>query len=604
MTRHYLMLPGDPSLRARLDHHVDAVVRATGLAGYDVRQSLMRPGPSLLGSMEPAAARRAAEALSAAGYGAAILERTQITGVERPRRVVAASVAEGRAALLDLRGEEVLAIDGSSRVLLVAADLDADPLAASRARSRSADPTEALRELSRGYAVLRVFVEGLERSALIVSGRFNYRSLGERASVSAALNFQILVDALMDCAGEARLDMDFPLADRPPIRVALARDEQHPRLEPFEVHARVARALWLCGASAPPPLVPPDPDPVPDERATAEAAARVMADPERRRSDWRDRLRQLGPLWLYALCGIIALGLIALVLPEGPTESLAILALSSSPLLLYSGLRALLEQREIEDYPTSRARSVAMGKVELSGRTASAVPLRAPWSGVACVWYRWTRQELFVDAEGKKRWRTTGRGDSGDLPFVLEDDTGRVMIDPAGAEVITGRRSTISGSYVSFQGGAPISMPMGRDVRVIEQTLPAGRPIYVLGTARPLRRRGDDRRGALRERLRALKADPERLMAFDADGDGHIDPEEWATAVASVERELLARGLDAAGGEGEGIGAVIGRGEGSRFLISDRSEGELLRGLRLRAAAGLLGGLAAAGAGTWGLLSP
>ncbi len=603
VTRHYLLLPDDPSLRARLDHHVDTIARAAGLAGYDVRQSLMRPGLSLLGSMEPDAARRAAEALAAAGYGATVLERAQIAGVERPRRAVTAAVAGGRAALLDLRGDEILGIDGSSRVLLVAADLDADPLATSRARSRSGDLAEALRDLSRGYAVLRVFVEGSDRSALIVSGRFNYRSLGDRASVSAALNFQVLVEALMDCAGEARLDLDFPLADRPPIRVELARDEQHPRLEAFEVHARVARTLWLDGVAPPPPPAPPEPEPVPDERATADAAARVMADPERRRSDWRDRLRQLGPLWLYALCGLIALGLIASLLPDGPPETLALLALSGSPLPLYAGLRALLELREIEDYPTSRARSVAMGKVELSGQAASAVPLRAPWSGVACVWYRWIRQELSVDPQGKRRWRITGRGDSGDLPFMLDDGTGRVMIDPAGAEVITDRRSVISGSYVSHQGGAPVSMPLGRNVRVIEQTLIAGRPIYVLGTARPLRRRGDDRRGALRERIRALKADPERLMAFDADGDGRIDPEEWATAVASVERELIAQGLDDASGEDEGIAAVIGRGEGARLLISDRSEGELLRGLRLRAAAGLLGGLAAAGASTWVLLS-
>jgi hypothetical protein len=154
---------------------------------------------------------------------------------------------------------------------------------------------------------------------------------------------------------------------------------------------------------------------------------------------------------------------------------------------------------------------------------------------------------------------------------------------------------------MAFHGGSPISVPMAPGTRVVEETLPVGRPLYVLGTARPIRAAGE-RRSQLRQRLRALKADPERLRTFDTDGDGHIDEDEWAAAVEAVELELSeARLADA---REEAHTAVIGRGgEGDLFLISDRSENELLRALTLRAWAGILGGLAAFGGGVWGLLT-
>jgi len=69
-----------------------------------------------------------------------------------------------------------------------------------------------------------------------------------------------------------------------------------------------------------------------------------------------------------------------------------------------------------------------------------------------------------------------------------------------------------------------------------------------------------------------------------------------------VEQALVSERLNA--GAEENFGAVIGRGpEGCLFLISDRSEEELLRGITLRAWAFLLGGVTALGGGVFGLLS-
>jgi len=101
--------------------------------------------------------------------------------------------------------------------------------------------------------------------------------------------------------------------------------------------------------------------------------------------------------------------------------------------LFYRGFRLLARKRLIMNTPTSKIRSAAMGLVEVSGLATGPFTTTAPLTGRPCYYYRtvawqWKR-------EGKNsRWVKVAE-ESFHLPFYLEDNTGRVLVNPQGAEI-------------------------------------------------------------------------------------------------------------------------------------------------------------------------
>ena len=57
--------------------------------------------------------------------------------------------------------------------------------------------------------------------------------------------------------------------------------------------------------------------------------------------------------------------------------------------LFGAGFRAWRRLRLIEDTPTSRVRSMALGRVELAGSAVGKADLEAPFTGTPCVYYRY-----------------------------------------------------------------------------------------------------------------------------------------------------------------------------------------------------------------------
>ncbi|MFH1770987.1 MAG: hypothetical protein ABH828_05545 [archaeon] len=93
------------------------------------------------------------------------------------------------------------------------------------------------------------------------------------------------------------------------------------------------------------------------------------------------------------------------------------------------------QKQMIENIPTSKIRSIAMGLVEIKG---IAEPfrkklLKSPFSEKDCVYYRYTVEE-YRSSGKNSRWVTIASGQSNDF-FNLTDDTGTVLVDPKGAEV-------------------------------------------------------------------------------------------------------------------------------------------------------------------------
>jgi hypothetical protein len=246
--------------------------------------------------------------------------------------------------------------------------------------------------------------------------------------------------------------------------------------------------------------------------------------------------------------------------------------------LIVFGFMVLRRKRLLENVPTSRIRSVAMGFAELAGRAKNRTPLVAPFSGIPCVYYRYLVEEERQRSRGGREWATVDRGESSD-PFYLQDETGALLVDPSGAETVLQR------SYRRVERGEGW---LGRRTRRSEWWIVPGQKLFVAGTVRRLKDAVQERRVALGDRLRALKHDANRMKAFDADHDGQIGTEEWGNAVRTVQDDLV-REEAMAPSEPPEESIAIGKGsDETTFVIAERGEKSLLLRLGLEAAGALL----------------
>lgn len=122
-----------------------------------------------------------------------------------------------------------------------------------------------------------------------------------------------------------------------------------------------------------------------------------------------------------------------LVYINGRLIAYAILGACLGVYLFYRGFVILQRKRLIENTPSSKVHSAAMGLVEISGLACGPSTIPAPISGLSCFFHHSIAWE----------WRREGRGnqwvkvaeETAHVPFFLEDGTGRVLIDPQGAEM-------------------------------------------------------------------------------------------------------------------------------------------------------------------------
>ncbi len=166
-------------------------------------------------------------------------------------------------------------------------------------------------------------------------------------------------------------------------------------------------------------------------------------------------------------------------------------------------LRAGRRLRSLMDTPTSKARGVFIGQVELAGAARRAQPLRSYLAESECVWYRyrveeeWERweTETYTDSKGNKQTRQVRKSGWSEVasggeepPFEVVDETGSVQVRPAGAEVNAERvfSRTVGRGDVLYYAKGPaggISDSTGRR-RFSESAIPQGAPVFVAGRAR------------------------------------------------------------------------------------------------------------------------
>jgi len=160
-----------------------------------------------------------------------------------------------------------------------------------------------------------------------------------------------------------------------------------------------------------------------------------------------------------------------------------------------SGYKSFRRKRLIEDTPTSKIRAIAMGLVEIYGMV---VPykgkiLKSPLTNKDCVYYFFIIEE-YRSSEKGGRWVTIKTG-AKRVPFFLQDDTGKVLVDPEGAQVEVNRdyefysstTKTPPQSIIQFMESSGIRyksfLGLNRSLRFREYFIAPKDKLYILGTA-------------------------------------------------------------------------------------------------------------------------
>jgi hypothetical protein len=150
-------------------------------------------------------------------------------------------------------------------------------------------------------------------------------------------------------------------------------------------------------------------------------------------------------------------------------------------------------KRMIEHIPTSTIRSLALGLVEISGQAQPEEGLlSAPFSGLPCVFYSYAVEE-HVGSGKRARWETIAKGTS-EQPFFVSDTTGRVLVVPLGAELILSDERTYRNDWLrelsptTIAGlnrlGISTERWLGsKTLRCRESFILQEEQVYVLGTA-------------------------------------------------------------------------------------------------------------------------
>lgn len=278
-----------------------------------------------------------------------------------------------------------------------------------------------------------------------------------------------------------------------------------------------------------------------------------------------------------AIAGAVAAFLFSSPLAGGMVKEGMLFLFGGASLL--AGFVALRKKRMIENVPESRIRSVAMGLAELCGAVRQKTAVNAPITGTRCCFFKYTIERR---TGGKnKHWEVVESGQSSE-PFLLEDPTGRLLVDPVGADTVlrTAHRE------VRRDGGLFASPRRYTEWRLID-----GQRVYVLGSVRKQRDAVREHRAALTDRLRSLKQDPAAMAALDLDRDGAISGPEWERGVAAA-RDGLMREEAARGPVPREEDLVVGRGDAeTTFVIADRGQKQLVRSLNIKVAVAFLLGV-------------
>ncbi len=490
---------------------------------------------------------------------------------------------------LKLQGrEKQLIIPRGSKLLIILAELSgtlvernlSQILSAHRftgATESSGLPLEKWqRIILQGRPVLDIYLlddQGKPRGATrAFPGKFDHRSLGQRATLSVKQNLLNLSELAQEYAGLSRVDMRFGLSPLPAASLQATKDDD---LAGLKKNLRaLTRYAWLqadidsqreqteqktdaetiatATAAVLSTMQPELAASIPLQQELVSKLAKELketdhTDPKKiissrqtlptppeieHHNTWTNPKNLVGIAIFLLIGGLVKAGSSSNWLGPLMTKGVSTGALSGllSAVFFMSGFRLLRIKRLIQNTPTSKIRSIAMGLVEIHGNARRQYALFSPMTNIACIYYRLTRYRR----NRKDDWVVSSITSSGHVPFWVEDETGRVSVDPTAATVKAGHRQESMGEGTTAFGGYTSS-----DEKWVEEMIYDGALIYVLGEAQVKKKAGAPKQQRRAEALRRIKQDSQKLKAYDTNNDGKLDESEWQAARDDVDDQLL-----------------------------------------------------------------
>ncbi len=487
----------------------------------------------------------------------------------------------------------------------------------------------------------RQIVDGVR----VFPGKFDHKGLGERATTSSKQNLDQLLKLTEEYAGDFQLQTDFGLVNLPGCTLHQGSmddpDVQRKNL------LSLARYGWLLADLQRVGPVKSSASEAPAELTGSLAAAMLMQNPtlaatgqaaevlpiakeiaqEIEQVAQEEKTQRGVPdnadpglppppppnhkgLWKkpgFWLGGAGALlGVAIMILIEVDSRTLrsifrfsfntGLISFALASLMFWGGFYFVRLKRQVENTPTSKVRSVAMGMVEIKGKAIRQFALISPMSHTPCVFYRLTKYRR----KENQQWIVSSVSSSDNVPFLVADETGEVEVDPAGCRVRAGTK----------QEGVPGQIGLLRvddesEEKWVEEIIVEGTLLYVLGFAAVKREDGPTITERKIAALRELKRNPQDLQQFDSDGDGKISEDEWDAARVAVEEKVLRESLQAKQQrKKQEQHVVISKKKGRPFIIAEtHSEAHLTGRFAAYTVPLFIGAAAATGGGIYQLLN-
>jgi hypothetical protein len=172
--------------------------------------------------------------------------------------------------------------------------------------------------------------------------------------------------------------------------------------------------------------------------------------------------------------------------------------------MIWDGVNKYLLVQKVKNTPTSKARSVALGMTEVFGNAKCKTDMLSPVARQKSVYYK-IKGEYYYSAGKHSGWRTLSEHTSHN-PFYIEDETGKILIDPRDATIdipsdfiyqgyITGKgmfgigHTQLDKKALDFIGQLPplensaFMRHQNENIRITEYFIAENDQVYVLGTA-------------------------------------------------------------------------------------------------------------------------
>ena len=158
--------------------------------------------------------------------------------------------------------------------------------------------------------------------------------------------------------------------------------------------------------------------------------------------------------------------------------------------IFFRGFRMLQFKRLVLNTPFSKIRSASMGLVEVSGSAIGPRTIPAGITGAPCYYYNATAWELRQSGENSQ-WKKVAE-ETLYVPFFVDDTTGRLLVDPQGADLDVQRTfrdeysKSLFGSNMFPENVMQFLVRNGvgasGKIRLEEHCVEPGYPLFILGT--------------------------------------------------------------------------------------------------------------------------